>query len=259
VAAETDGSPRARRAAASATALAIVAGCLPTLPDPVQRCTPPKGEPAGKCNDAFNSARSGSCITRDTATQCLVTPTKMDCAGSCAPVPACAAGACPTTVLLRESGAACSLVHKETVGGATGTTACYAYVCAPSNCLDACDGRGPVIGTNKDLLFDQRALVTSKLESVPSAGALGVYVRIRGLIDASIVVQARSGPVKSYPLPSSSDPGFQDVVLPLDAGNGGDTYTWSNANDAPTSIVLSQGVQYGAMEIDCIVPFLKAP
>ncbi|MFO0668627.1 MAG: hypothetical protein U0235_03220 [Polyangiaceae bacterium] len=259
----------------AALACATIVGCLEDLPAPLSAraggtdageggeggalaCATNAATTTSDCSSAISNATQADpkCYVGLAAEACLLGPSGVACDATCAPVgPACRA-ACPSAVAARAPSADCSPAHTAALGDDPSTAACYKLRCPRTQCLDACDDRGQVVGASRYSNLPNDVVLDVGL-SAPPAGRLGVHGRYRGVFQVSAIVTAGTTEVRRYEVPggAAGTTSFTDVVL-LDATTGG-AYSWSAIADAPTRVTFALAGDYpfAVAEVDCVTPF----
>lgn len=257
--------------------LASAASCLEDLPAPLpaadasasaeaavdaSACGPfdPAAPPARDCSAAVTEAMGTdpNCAMQRAATKCLLEPTGVACEDTCpAPDPACR-GSCPAAVSTRAGEANCSRAQSTTLGDAPGMAACYTTRCPRAQCVAACDGRGFVVSAWKYSNFTDDVVLRTLLLDSPSAGQLGVHLRLRGYVEGTVEVRVGNEVVRRFAIPATNVVAFIDTVL-FDQDPSG-PYRWTEASRAPTDVRLVRGLESSVViEVDCVTPFYLPP
>lgn len=201
---------------------------------------------------------------------CLSGPRDCTCtAGECPePREACfPPGDCPAEVRQHAADASCLRLEPVDFGG--GLPSEFLCLCGCPGCAAVCDGKGPVMGVAADgSTYASPAFLVDLSHVMPAQGRLGIYLRVRGLSNAGVVL-ARQAPDGSgdlevleapiYYVLTPLDSQFAELVLYDDLLN--DAYQWGRHEDRPVVIAIvpqSNAEQPipALFEIDCLVPFV---
>jgi hypothetical protein len=96
--------------------------------------------------------------------------------------------------------------------------------------------------------------------TLPAQGRLGVYVRLRGVVQThpvdptrtsmQLVVAQGNRPLFDRPLDAANDPRFAERILEVPTG-------WTDARGAPDKVALLAQPGATLVEIDCVIPFVR--
>lgn len=240
-------------------------GCLDDLPPPLA-CPPDAVTEGGSCVEGLQGAVPG-CLTLEQAS-CLTGPrTSCTCIADECPRPdeICAPeGDCPTEVFEVAPEARCVPLTPKDFGA--GLPSEFQCLCGCAGCLAVCDGRGPVLGVLNDGSDGYAPVAVDIAAQMPDAGSLGVYLRLRGIATALLGVLKGADPnyelVAYYLVSAPIGTEMESQVHYNDPLLGTSEYTWSQAADKPTLLVILPGEgtpqtpALSLVEIDCVVPFV---
>ncbi len=242
------------------------AGCLEDLPEPLT-CPPKEVVPTGDCLDALRTHTPGCMPAEDLV--CLTGErSSCDCgAGECPAVENVCypEGDCPPLVTATQAGATCAPIPaSDFYDGLSPTPRC---LCGCAACASVCDGKGPVVGVFQDPSLEIFAAPVADVSaSAPDQGAIGLYVRWRGVPNAWVVV-ASAGDKQNelvaeqfYLLGEELGMGFQEQVLFDQPLLGELAYRWDKPEDKPVAVLFLPLGQTdrpapSLFEVDCVVPF----
>jgi hypothetical protein len=231
-----------------------MSACFSDLPAPV-KCPAPAQRAIGDCLSAVAALGPG-CVAPPDVHACFLGPrTSCACGNECPSTETSCFddGSCPEAVSSRAPGARCIRPSRESFIIQPESIAC---VCGCTACAQVCDGRGLSVVVK----FPQGAgdlpapLVITPL--LPSAGRLGVYVRLRGDAELALVAgrtntaDRTNTALAQRPLSAHTTGEFQELVFD-------DLLAWTDAAGAPSLLALLAQPGDTAAEIDCVVPFLK--
>lgn len=144
----------------------------------------------------------------------------------------------------------------------------YQCLCGCSGCAAVCDGRGPVLGVLDDGFMGEFDFIPPIFEigdEMPDSGALGVYLRVRGLANTSLLVLRGDlgAPelLQQHLILTPLTPDFVEHVVYDQDFIGVEAYRWDSADRKPEFLVLTLDATpeepNGALyELDCLVPFV---
>ncbi|MEZ4439218.1 MAG: hypothetical protein R3B72_09020 [Polyangiaceae bacterium] len=247
-----------------AVALAPTTACFGPLPEALT-CPPAAKVKAGNCLPVLENPPMG-CFGSE-ALSCLGggrlcdAEAAVDCPAeeaSCFPD-----GDCPDAVVEAVGdGATCARIPRSDFGFEDFPDQ-FACVCGAPGCGSICDGVGPIVGLSTNEGYG--GLVMTLGDLVPDSGRLGLYVRLRGLGSATVVVL--TGPFDApdpvgaaYPVALTSAEEFSEVIYYQEKSVGIEPYSWWGPQDKPYGVGIIAGstmeLVTSLYEVDCVIPFV---
>jgi hypothetical protein len=231
-----------------------IAACIEDLPPPA-KCPPAEKRAMGDCLSAITAA--GPLCSSDATHECLQGP-RASCACATNECPeekaTCFVDECPAAVRAIVPDARC-LAPPSSDFFAAPTKDMPPCLCGCPACVRRCDGRGPSIAVKfPQGAGDPSAPIVVSLTSLPSAGKLGVYVRLRGIAELAVVVARFNTALDQQPLflREQNEKAFVERTFEFST-----RWTETDESRRPDKVALLIQAGPTIAEIDCVIPYVR--